>query len=697
MGLALAAIRMEIGLGQLAILIIACALVIGCFKYRAAINSRIKKLEESSLFGKPQIPFRMIRIHDMIDQHDKPRKLKLLSLNQAFLEKNKESERWGHLRMISLGDYMSTIRPNLVEGHKISDFIETELQNALTAILLKVLGPMFGTAVLPALGLGSISNMVTRFAGGATNYILSDQSNKEKLDSATSLTEKRAENFAGGSLPLTLSAMTYIAEANYQKFKNISPENDFLAKHSAKNENVTKNSLQKLHEGEVGFSPSFSEKIKSGTAMGEALVPNPFILTSDWNAAIEGMESLLQTSENFEWKSTPMETNEGTVDRSHCYNPNSRKMKRPRPLYERLFPDLHLGWGDALCTHTEIEVLKNRLICVLLNKLAYNYQCFSTKEKPFVVQVTKDGAQITKPAGLMQALIDMGHSVEACIRTHLTTFGVSLCVKENDGTFTNIPLAYFFQNGFVDSKGQDAYNALPHTGLNVEIRQGPLLQKGSIQHFISIEGLCGWHSNHNADVPWLKDTDCGPTYYNKDSLDVFTVAGLESNVFGEVATKLQLPKGGYGLTGVCNDSAALVEYALTGQTNVYPLTFNGRFAMQILRYAVNLRAVLEQSEQVTKDEIKAIDGLIKAIKEVRSDLNSLPSEAGDQIRRQMNCLPDILPFELMKQTKEVLSTIEQEITETKQSISRNHIVAQVSNSLVPSIEKSNGEQINMTS
>jgi hypothetical protein len=78
---------------------------------------------------------------------------------------------------------------------------------------------------------------------------------------------------------------------------------------------------------------------------------------------------------------------------------------------------VHLGWDDVVqqCTthSTEQEILKNRLLCVLLNKLATNYyNCVVDWQS---VQVRMDDT-ITKPSDLIKARIDMGHRIDSRVR-----------------------------------------------------------------------------------------------------------------------------------------------------------------------------------------------------------------------------------------------------------------------------------------
>jgi hypothetical protein len=188
---------------------------------------------------------------------------------------------------------------------------------------------------------------------------------------------------------------------------------------------------------------------------------------------------------------------------------------------------------------------------------------------------------------------------------------------------------------------------------------------------MAIDGLCGWHSNHHvANVPWIQTTDCSPIWQNdKMVIDSVRTAGLLAVIINTVGTKYHLPFGGYGLTGVCNDSAALIEYALSGTTNVYPLTFNGKFAMHNLRVARDLYRTLERqrdgssthgSDPVSAD-LASLERLIGATMNLFSDTNTLPSEAADQCRRYLFCQPKDAPFSLTVQSRKVIEAVQREL------------------------------------
>jgi len=158
----------------------------------------------------------------------------------------------------------------------------------------------------------------------------------------------------------------------------------------------------------------------------------------------------------------------------------------------------------------------------------------------------------------------------------------------------------------------------------------------------------------------MQDVDCGEVMKGNNMVDSVRVAAMEAIIFNVTGARLQLPHGGYGLTGVCNDSAAMLQYALSGKNDVYPLTLNGRFAMQNLRCAMALRDKLN-GDSTLKKEVDAVNCLIKALLELPSDTNSLPSEAYDQIRRQLHVQQPKLPFMLMRKNVDILGSVQKEI------------------------------------
>ena len=184
-------------------------------------------------------------------------------------------------------------------------------------------------------------------------------------------------------------------------------------------------------------------------------------------------------------------------------------------------------------------------------KLSYNYylveqqqqqqqQRGSTSNELFTVDYK--GTKCQFPDEFVKALMDHGHTIEVCPRSTITTFGIAACVKEDDGSWTNVPIGFFFRTGYEHTDGRPAYFSAPHGGLDLSILSGPLLGKEGtkcdIQFYVAIEGLCGWHSNHTADVPWVEPTSTTKVYERNETLQAVRMAGLLAVTFNSLATEV---------------------------------------------------------------------------------------------------------------------------------------------------------------
>lgn len=389
---------------------------------------------------------------------------------------------------------------------------------------------------------------------------------------------------------------------------------------------------------EISFGGTLHEEESEKKPHQPDMVPNPFHFVKDWHAVLQKMEDKLA-------KIGP-------------YDPDSKKLPASILVDDRLFPDLYLGFGDALSTHTQREILQNRLLSVVLNRLSTNY-LMHMKMEEFLV-ILEDNYEVRKPEQLVKAIIDMGHDVQVAATSHLTTFGLGLCVREKNGAFTHCPLAAMVENGFSDFRDRKSHTALCHGGLNLDIRSGPLLKNVSIQHFIAIEGLCAFASNNNVDVPWIKDVDCGRRLHGDEVLPAIRLAAIQALIVSTVASGLNLPNGGYGMTGVCNDTAAWLEQTLFGSTHVYPITLTGRFAIHMMRRAREMETKF-QEDKGFEAEGKATRDLMRGLTALPSDMTTLPSGALDQCRRQLHCMHPERPFKLMQRSEIIIKNVQDEI------------------------------------
>jgi hypothetical protein len=173
---------------------------------------------------------------------------------------------------------------------------------------------------------------------------------------------------------------------------------------------------------------------------------------------------------------------------------------------------------------------------------------------------------------------------------------------------------------------------------------------------VGIEGFCGWHANANPEVPFNEAIEGGPRIGGKDAVRAARIAGLYANVLNGLATEMELPFGGYGLTAVCNDSAALVQQCLYGENTIFPMTSIGRYMMRVRRYAQRFQedlSIRDGKEADVEDLIAIRDAMTK----IPSDLNACPSCASSAAKRMLYTLQPKMPFVLMNDSKRVMESI----------------------------------------
>jgi len=559
------------------------------YQYRSSIKQRVKEIEKNVKLVK------VIRNKNAKNIHN--RRVTCLELDPSFIANNTE---WN---MISLGEYLSQLQPADDSGfNKL--FLQKELEITIGQMLLESLGKTYGAALLPILGVGSVtgsiagvSNKISKFL--AKSIMSSDDKDEGNNNTGTTTTFD--------PLSLDLSLMEIVSFVNlYQK--TITPDNSSPS-------HVTP--LEYLSRGENAAGDLAYDLGKE-----DGVFPAVFDM-NEFELYVKKMEDRI-------------------LEKDGKYDPEDRSFPPPTPINERLLPGLHLGKGDLKYTHTKREGIEHRLICVLLNKLCHNYYKLAKGGKlEDCFKVICSGKECFFPEELIQALVDMGHKVEVCPRVIMTNFGMQICVKEEDGSFTYIPTTLMLRTGIERTKdGQAAYFSAPHGGMDLNI-SGPLIGKGTrpawLQFYVSIGGLCCFHSDEDQDAPWAAKTSLAEIYSPEMSIKAIRMCAIVAVTFNRIATEFNLPFGGYGILGMCNDSATIVDFAIRNKhTNAYPLLSTGRYLNHIVNYFIKLKDELTNSCEGCSKLQPVIEDLLCLIKSTSclpSDLHISPESVVDMSLR----------------------------------------------------------------
>lgn len=412
----------------------------------------------------------MTRSNETRKNEDKPEglfhNLKLLALVPEYERKIIDG-----IQLVSLGNYMSTLKPKqkLPENVPIEGLrktIQREIEAGLATALLQALGPSLGRALLPTLGFGPVQRAAQKLATTVSaDWIV--QQNQGEIQSSSIGSEDKA------GLPLSFLSLLAFSEINAKTNKPTSEDN---GKDTDENQipGSALTAMDKMKRGEVVAGLSFADFDD---------FPNDFVVERHFENFIHKMEDRLrkgncdihESTEERIAKSELRRDNENSDD--NRYDPEDRSMGPSIPLNPRLLPDLHLGYGDIKCSHTKREVLRMRLISLLLNRLGSNY--FETRkgnQPTFSVRMKPGDQPVYTPSAFVEMLIQFGHSVEVLSTSRLTTFGLGMCIQERDGSFSQIPMGVFIESGYEDRQGRMAPAMMPHSGVNMYI-SGPIAGK----------------------------------------------------------------------------------------------------------------------------------------------------------------------------------------------------------------------------
>lgn len=463
---------------QLVAIVVVISASIFYFRYSASIKRHHDNVKRTLVRG---LVYR--------DTISKPNKvIKCLELHPEFVKEHSSS--W---QLCSLGQYLSSLRfftdnknnDNATTTIKNSDgqtnsmaskLLEKELYVVMASLLIQSFGPSIGSALLPMLGTGKVESLLGTVASKIISYIIAHVLVDHNVD----------WDPIGDMACLPMNVMELISFVNLnQKVRSDSK--------------IDISPIEWMERGEVGFNPTYytppllseddpdtsSDEDKSEIEISEndaaaattttpkILIPNPFIIEDHFEAAILGLEDRIRTGQEdscMESTTSTTITSDGDGGKKDVYDPDDRSTAEPTPINPVILPDLYLGWGNAKLTHTKREILRNRLFAVLLTKLSHNYTRLQKNEDQgsyFVVQM--NGKDCLFPNEFIEALLDSDHKIEVCPRSAITTFGVALCIKEDDSSWSNVPLGFFFRTGYERNDRRPAYFSAPHGGMDLKV------------------------------------------------------------------------------------------------------------------------------------------------------------------------------------------------------------------------------------
>ena len=300
-----------------------------------------------------------------------------------------------------------------------------------------------------------------------------------------------------------------------------------------------------------------------------------------------------------------------------------------------------LRWSNVGLAYSQSPTQRcaNALLAQVLNRLAANVITGDL----FVFEGCSDGGS------LLAWFADQGWTVRARLRSSIASFGFGACLVEPGDVPRQIPLALPLRTGLLDRDGNEVLSLLPHTALELELSCGPELLR--LQWYQGTGGLCGWDGLNDLRRPWQNDHQTGTVRYLGEAFEdaqlpaLMGLCQLIAHVHNLEASESHLRLGGYGSLGFCIDSTALLQQALCGRCDLFPLVLPGLWRERLLRRC----SALEGAGAMHASALPALEAYRRALVTLPLDFSHHGTSSADAWRRLQASLPLRSPFALIQQ------------------------------------------------
>jgi hypothetical protein len=287
-------------------------------------------------------------------------------------------------------------------------------------------------------------------------------------------------------------------------------------------------------------------------------------------------------------------------------NLDAAQWTRPTPEMKELAPGLFSG--DLPSTTPDAELKRNTLMAEVFQRLSSNP---GASEK---FEVSYGGKQFTGLNDLLGALKADGYEVNVSFEQRIANFAnlKTPVPGSNPPQFLDVPTPLMIKTGMVDSTGKEAVVPSAHSEMVVSLRSGPNTRGPKLdsdqKFYQGVSGTGFFPVGSFASPAWCGKSTLAELHGDK-ALDAVKLAGVFTDVVQQSAKKLDLYADGYGITGVCNDSVAVIEQATTGKAHEYPLLMKDS-------------SLTPELERRLTDGDRSDDALCKKLKQAIRDLPS---------------------------------------------------------------------------
>jgi hypothetical protein len=222
------------------------------------------------------------------------------------------------------------------------------------------------------------------------------------------------------------------------------------------------------------------------------------------------------------------------------------------------------------------------------------------------------GAAYSDFDAFVEAIVRSGHGIECDVSNEVADF-VHLMLRQPDGTFREVQTDVRIRTGYFTPEGTEIIIPAVHSHLIFRFT-GPDVTT-AVEFYQGTHGTHFYPSLVVKGESWVGIRNSA-TYGGDEAVKALRAAGLYLDVLQGITREDALFAGGYGQSGVCNDSVAVIEMLLGGRATVYPLLIDKQ------RVRTYLDALI-QGRPAMAARYREID---RAVRQIPSDVTPNPTQ-----------------------------------------------------------------------
>lgn len=223
--------------------------------------------------------------------------------------------------------------------------------------------------------------------------------------------------------------------------------------------------------------------------------------------------------------------------------------------------------GDLPSDLSAGQVQSRRALGEILDRLSRNIGEPSANR----FRVTYKGSSFSTVDGFLAALERNGNAITATVTQGVANF-IDLRIQHPSGGTCEVKTPVMIKTGYRAADGTEITVPAVHSGMNFSF-SGPDLDGVEVSFYQGVGGTKFFAAGLGKDQSWSGGHEV-ERFTGADARKAASGAAFWRDVVEELSQKDGLIGGGYGQTGVCNDSVALLQLMLTGRTTIYPLAMD---------------------------------------------------------------------------------------------------------------------------